>query len=340
MHIIAQEKLRESIDGIKDGKCLNDLREFFYNSGILIQVCHLSKLIQFKDKFFCAKGRVVIRADFSSRDAKPVLSFLAGYWQLANQPYENVVNEKTTIAFGAANREGVVEIEKKDWLKIKKLFSAHLPSMLHSMATTSIPSVGLDRISSPDVKTSTAVAETSIILKEFLKRQFIFPQGPIWLQKLYLGFNLYWEDSLYRQLTKKFIIDLIGIDQSVKKHLNRDTQSIDRFINSAILTRDGEQDNPLQLTHSCSHRFNSYIINFLFLIFIALIILSKNPMILTISLLSLSGLLIKKYNDIKKPDSFKSCFQDGSIMKNSISASVFSKKPNPITSDNNLIIHF
>ena len=289
----------------------------------------MSKLIPFKGKLFGAKGRAVIRADFSNRDAKPVLNFLTGYWQLANQPYKGVINEKTAIAFGAANREGVVEIEEKDWLKIKDLFSDHLPSILQAMATTS-----------PDVAASTVVAETSIVLKKFLKKQFIFPDGPIWSQKLYFGFNFYWEDSLYRQLTKKLIIDLIGIDQSVKKHLNRDTQSIDRFIDNVILTRDEKQDNPLQLTHSCS-QFDSYIINFLFLTLIALIILSKNPMILTISLLSLSGLLIKKYNDINKPDSLKSCFQNGSTIKKSINAQIFSKKPiNLINSDNNLVIHF
>ena len=324
VHIIAQEKLRESIAGIESGECLNDLRNSFYMTGILIQVCHLSKLIPFKRKSFYAKGRAIIRADFSGNDAKPILNFLTGYWQLANQSYENGVNDKTAIAFGAANREGVIEIEQKDWLKIKKLFSDHLPPILHSMTRTSIPRFGLDRIFNHRVKESSPK-----ILKDFFRHQFIFPRGPIWSQKLYLGFNLYWEDHLYRRLTKEFIIDLIGINSSVKKHLYRDTQSIDKFIDSVVLTRDEKKDNPLQLNHSYSYRFSSYIIYSLFLILIELCILAlyrKNPLIFTISLLSLSCLLLKKYNDINKPDSFKNYFQDGSTMQNSVGPRLFSKK--------------
>ncbi len=296
----------------------------FYLTGILIQVCHLSKLIPFKRKSFYAKGRAIIRADFSGKDAKPILNFIAGYWQLANQSYENGVNEKTAIAFGAANREGVVEIEQEDWLKIKKLFSDHLPAILHSMIRTSIPRYGVDNISDQRVENP-----SSVIFKNFFERQFIFPCGPIWCQKLYLGINLYWEDSLYRRLTKEFIIDLIGINSSLKKHLNQDTQSIDKFIDSAILTRDRKQDNPLQLNHSCAYRFGSYIINTLFIILIELCIAAlyrKNPLIFTISLLSLSCLLLKKYNDTNKPDSFKNYFQDGSTMQNSVGPRLFSKK--------------
>ena len=254
VHIIPREKLRESIAGIESRKWLPDLCNSFDETGILIQVCHLSKLIPFKGKSFYAKGRAVIRADFEEKDAMPVLNLLTGYWQLANQSCEQGVNDKTAIAFCAANREGVLEIEQKDWLKIKKLFSDHLPPILHSMIRTSISCYGLDGISNQRVENP-----SSVVFKNFFERQFIFPSWRIWFQKLYLYNNLYWEDSLYRRLTKELIIDLIGIDSSFKKHLNQDTQSIDKFIDSAILTRDRKQDNPLQLNHSFSYRFGSIL---------------------------------------------------------------------------------
>jgi hypothetical protein len=339
VHIISQEELFESISGIKSGKCFPDLYSSFHTTGILIQVCHLSKLIQFKRKYFYAKkesfyakGRAIIRADFEDKDSMPVLNFLTGYWQLAHQPCEQGVNDKTAIAFGAANREGVVEIEQKDWLEIKKLFSEHLPAILHSMIRTPISPFRWERFLNQRVENP-----SSVIFKDFFKRQFIFPGRPIWSQKLYLGINLYWDDSSYRRLTKELIIDLTGINPSLKKYLNKDIQSVDKFIDSAILTRDGKKDNPLQLNHSCSYRFGSYI---LFIILIKLCITAlycKKPLILTISLLSLSCLLLKKYNDINKPDSFKNYFQDSSIMQNSAYPRfIYTKSIRPVTSNQQL----
>ncbi len=302
VHIAAQNQLRQFISTIREEKHPGSMKNSLYKDGMLVQVCHLSKKIVFRGKPFHAKGRAVIQADFETKDAMPVLNFLTGYWQLANQSCERV-NDKTAIAFGAANKEGVIEIEEKDWSRIKGLLSDHLPPILQAMAKQSTTCFYGEGFSAP-------AAETSTALKKFLKQQILFSYRSDLIKNIYLSTSLYWEDSLYRKLTKEFVVDLLGLNPAIKKDIYRDTQSIDKFVDNAILTRNGERKSPLRLSNLWTYRFQSTK-NWLVLFFIELIILSlfaNKPIVLTISVLALSGLLVEKYKEINKPDSFKNFF--------------------------------
>ena len=303
VHIVAKNQLKRFISTIREEKRSGSMNNSLYKDGMLVQICHLSKKIVFRGKPFHAKGRAVIQADFKKKDAMPVLNFLTGYWQLANQSCEQGVNDKTAIAFGAANKEGVIEIEEKDWSRIKGLLSDHLSPILQAMAKQATTCFCGKGFSDP-------AAETSIALKKFLKQQILFPYRSDLMKNIYLSTSIYWEDSHYRKLTKEFVVDLLGLDPAIKANIHRDTQSIDKFVDNAILTRDCKKESPLELANPWAYRFQSAK-NWLVFIFIELIVLSlfaNKPIVLTISLLALSGLLLEKHKEINKKDSFKNFF--------------------------------
>ena len=71
---------------------------------------------------------------------------------------------------------------------------------------------------------------------QFLDSQVIMPSGPYFLVFPYYLWNKYSEDSSAQKLVKGLMVDLLGIDESCKKILRYNTQSIKDFSKQAIVS--------------------------------------------------------------------------------------------------------
>lgn len=232
IHVISVQSLENTIQRIKTFKYNPEASRRYHSSGLLVQVCHPSQLIQHEGQYFHAKGRAFIRADFTEENHEPQLHFIIGYWQLANKPYDKALNDSNLIAYGAANREGVMEIESDDWNTIKKLFNQHLPSLLASLDNNKNDPDCIMSLSNKSDSSPQKVFANS--LTQFFSQQCIIPTGDTWSQNTYFWWNKYIEDSANKEMAKHFIMDFAGIDEDYKKNIPQDKRTILEFTTDAV----------------------------------------------------------------------------------------------------------
>lgn len=239
VHIVSANDLAGTIAKIITYEYNPEASGRYHCSGLLVQVCHLSKLIKHNNIYYYAKARAIIRADFSD-DIKemPKLHFVTGYWQMANKAYQNEINDQTVIANIEANPQGSQEISVDDWKNIKSLFNRYFPTILASLNKnynepyqpkpweifSHLPSTS---------KKSTPSVQFEEVLSKFFKEHYLIPHAPLWVEKAYYWWNAYVQQRNNNLVIKSVASDILGLDKSVKKSLCNDKKSTQVFINQA-----------------------------------------------------------------------------------------------------------
>lgn len=241
VHITSQTELLATIRKIQGDESPHEACDIFRSRNLLIQVCHLSKLIEYDRKHYFAKGRIIMRADFEDGHTMPTLAFLAGYWHCCKEPFHGDMNDETGISNPAGNPDGILKIEEADWKAITLLFSQHMAPILQSMCINDSQS-NIDNnmpwfngpYSFEEYKSSASTYKE--VFKQFFKQQVLIPTDHTLAQKAFFWWNTYVESSRSQSITKKFIIDFLGIDQSFKKKIDYNCQPIDGFVEDHTTT--------------------------------------------------------------------------------------------------------
>lgn len=255
VHIVPQKYLLNTVRQIQSREYDQEACDRFHMTGMIIQECFLSKQIKLNGESYYAKGRAIIRADFTNITVPPTLSFVTGYWQCAHTPCKDKVNDETVIANIAANPKGILEIEENDWQAIKALFGKHLPDILQSMCQNDHGYHFLFyKTVASQQENSTQLLRSKYVeaINQFLSQQVFIPQGPRWTEKIYYGWNTYIEDSVDQQIRKNFVIDIAGIDRFFNKNIIYNNQKNEAFVRNVANTLFYKRPHPLNQTVSLS----------------------------------------------------------------------------------------
>lgn len=246
VHVVKANQLKTKLKNIGN-------HEFH---GLIVQVCHLSKQLTYKNEFYYAKSRAIIRADFLPDNDEPEISVVTAFWQLANSPAKDLLDDKSVIANMDANQEGVLEISPDDLHNITHQFTMHLPGIIKKMQSNDIP---IENESPSAASDQTRLAKS---LLSFLDAQTIthsYNKAPF-------------SENLIGM--KHFVIDILGLKKEFHDEVNYSDDSLEDYVNNAAAIFCGN-NNPI-LNHTS----------------IATMLMQQTPCILATALTTMSDLVV------------------------------------------------
>lgn len=185
--------------------------------GFVVQVCHLSKQLKYNKEYYYAKSRAIVRVDFLPSSCVPKISIVTAFWQLANKPAKDLLDDKNVIANMDANQEGVLEINEEDLHHITQEFIRHLPDIIKKMQSNDMPKIKSRAMDAPDP------AKLAEALHSFIDAQSI---------------NCSYNDNTFDKnlsRVKHFVIDILGLKREFHDWVNYSNDSEQEFIKNATI---------------------------------------------------------------------------------------------------------
>lgn len=221
VHVVKANQLKQTLKQTLKDTPNYALQEF------IVQVCHLSKQLEYNDESYYAKSRAIIRVDFLPYSDEPKISVVTAFWQLANSPARDLLDDKNVIANMDANQEGVLEISAEDLHHITHEFTMHLPGIIKKMQFNDIPVINKRASVAPDQ------TRLSKDLLSFLDTQSITHSYNAGI------FN----NDLMKM--KHFVIDILGLNKEFHDWVNYSDESIEEYVNNATAIFCGNKNNTL-----------------------------------------------------------------------------------------------